>query len=54
MEVVRILAVDDHEMTTMGYKYILKAKNLKTLKFELRLQQVLIWVKKRSNFQLDL
>ena len=24
MEIVRILAVDDHEMTTLGYKFILE------------------------------
>ncbi len=27
MEVKRILAIDDHEMTTLGYKYILEGEN---------------------------
>ncbi len=34
MEIVRILAVDDHEMTTLGYKYILEGEQFDN--FEVR------------------
>ena len=34
MEVVRILAIDDHEMTTTGYKYILEGEPFEN--FEVR------------------
>ncbi len=35
MKILRILAVDDHEMTTMGYKYILEDINFKDFKVQM-------------------
>lgn len=36
MEIVRILAIDDHEMITMGYKYILEGQDFEN--FEVRVE----------------
>lgn len=35
MDVIRILAVDDHEMTTMGYKFILEDKEFENFRVKM-------------------
>jgi DNA-binding NarL/FixJ family response regulator len=35
MDIIRILAVDDHEMTTMGYKFILEDSEFKDFKVQM-------------------
>ena len=34
MDIIRILAVDDHEMTTMGYKFILEDSEFEDFKVQ--------------------
>ncbi len=37
MEVIRILAIDDHEMTTLGYKYILEGQEFDDFKVKVEI-----------------